>query len=359
MTSSTIPAQPFCALVPATTAAKPRRAFAFVCALLVTLTTAFAQAQHYSSIVSFGDSLSDTGNVAALTQAKYGIRIPGPLADYTDGRFTDGTDTIPAAHEYHGVWLEQFAAFLHSRPNVVNSLNGGTNYAYGFAFTGNGTSNLTFGPGNSLSVNVDNVGLQITHYLATSPKIHENTLFVVWGGANDVLNATSTNEVANAAVQQAFNVQRLVDAGARNILVLNLPPLGSIPRLNMTPYSAYFTQATILYNQTLAAGLAVLKQFGKHEDDDIRISQLDIFALFQKVLANPVKYALANVTGSSQGNYVINPDTYLFWDSLHPTTRGHNIIAQSALGLLNPEACEALATDKSLCGHHSDDHHEH
>jgi hypothetical protein len=58
---------------------------------------AAAKAPEFTSIVVFGDSLSDTGNVAHLTYDKYGARIPGPAADYTDGRFTDGFDTLPPA----------------------------------------------------------------------------------------------------------------------------------------------------------------------------------------------------------------------------------------------------------------------
>jgi len=50
------------------------------------------------------------------------------------------------------------------------------------------------------------------------------TLFVVWGGANDVLNATSPTQVINAAIQETLDIQRLIAAGATQILVLNLPP---------------------------------------------------------------------------------------------------------------------------------------
>jgi len=68
--------------------------------LLFTLSAIPAHAQDYTSIVIFGDSLSDTGNDAYLSHHKYGVRIPGPYADYTDGRFTDGDDTIPVARKY-------------------------------------------------------------------------------------------------------------------------------------------------------------------------------------------------------------------------------------------------------------------
>jgi phospholipase/lecithinase/hemolysin len=308
--------------------------------LLFAFSAVPAHAQDYTSIVIFGDSLSDTGNDAYLSQHKYGVRIPGPYADYTDGRFTDGDDTIPVARKYFGVWIEQFAATLPSKPIILDSLDGGTNYAYGFAYTGNGTSVLTLGSA-SLFINVNNIGQQITDYLATHPVINNRTLFVVWGGANDLLNATSADDVFKAGVNQVTNIQRLIDAGATQFVIPNLPPLGSIPRLNGSPTdSAAATAASALFNQILGTGVDVLHDFnfGKH----LHFVQLDVFSLFNKIIASPSSYSLADVTTSSQAIPTIAPDTYLFWDDLHPTTRGHNILAMTLAGMITGEQCGAV-----------------
>jgi outer membrane lipase/esterase len=310
------------------------------CALLLAFITVSAHAQDYTSIVIFGDSLSDTGNVAHLTYDKYGVRVPGPYADYTDGRFTDGDDTIPAAQKYFGVWIEQFAAMLPAKPIILDSLDGGTNYAYGFAFTGKGTSVLTLSP-TSLSVNVNNIGQQITDYLATRPVISSRTLFIVWGGANDLLNATSVDDVIKADTNELTNVQRLIDAGATQFIIPNLPPLGLIPRLNGIPAdSVAATAATVLFNQLLKTGLGILHDlnFEKH----LEFVQLDVFSLFNQIVASPESFSLANVTTSSQDLPAVDPDTYLFWDDLHPTTRGHNILALKAFQEIPAQPCENL-----------------
>jgi phospholipase/lecithinase/hemolysin len=309
--------------------------------VLFTFSVIPAHAQDYTSIVIFGDSLSDTGNDAYLSQHKYGVRIPGPYADYTDGRFTDGDDTIPVARKYFGVWIEQFAAMLPSKPIILDSLDGGTNYAYGFAFTGNGTSVLTLGSA-SLSINVNNIGQQITDYLATHPVINDRTLFVVWGGANDLLNATSADDVFKAGVNQVTNIQRLIDAGATQFVIPNLPPLGSTPRLNTSPTdSVAATAASVLFNQILRTGVDVLHDFnfGRH----LHFVQLDVFSLFNKIIASPSSYFLADVTTSSQAIPTIDPDTYLFWDDLHPTTRGHNILATTLVGMITGACVTASA----------------
>ena len=86
-------------------------------ALLFTFTAVLAHAQDYTSIVIFGDSLSDVGNVAKLTQAKYGVRIPGPAADYTDGRFTDGDDTVPQRRSTSACGLNNLPPCFHRSPS--------------------------------------------------------------------------------------------------------------------------------------------------------------------------------------------------------------------------------------------------
>jgi len=302
-----------------------------------------AQALNYTSIVVFGDSLSDTGNVANLTQAKYGFRVPGAAADYTDGRFTDGADTLPPAENYFGVWIEQLAASLPAKPVIKDSLDGGTDYAYGFATTGKGTGLFTFGPSNVYSVDVKNIGQQITDYLATHPKITSKTLFVVWGGANDLIQATSQDDVIDAGINQSLNIQRLVDAGATQFIVPNLPPLGAIPRLNgSAATSVPATQAAALYNEVLTLGLALIHDFNSRRH--LHIAELDAFSLFNQIIAAPATYSFANVTASSQGEPV-DPDTYLFWDDLHPTTHGHNVLATTAAKLLARNA----AAGKALC----------
>ena len=304
-------------------------------ALLILAAAAVARAQQYTKIVVFGDSLSDTGNDAVLSFFQFGIPIPGPAADYTLGRFTDGPDTLPPALNYFGVWVEQLATALPSHPMVVASLEGGTNYAFGFAKTGDGTTLLTFEPG--ASIEVENLGQQIDDYLATHPHIDNHTLFVVWAGANDVLEAGSAGDVVDGAWDEVQDIQRLIRAGATQFLVPNLPPLGLTPRFNTSPSAAATaTEASALYNTTLDAGVSFLPllNFGRR----LTINRLNTFALVKEIVAAPANYGLLNATGISQ-LMPVDPDTYLFWDDLHPTTRGHNIVAMTALQLIEPRGC--------------------
>jgi phospholipase/lecithinase/hemolysin len=310
--------------------------------LLCSACASIAHAQQYTSIVVFGDSLSDIGNLAATTEAKCGIPIPGPLVDYTLGAATDGYDTIPAAQLFRGVWVQQLAALLPSQLIIEPAALGGTDYAFGFATNSTGTSpEVLSGLNRTCTVNIVNIGQQITEYLATHPKITSKTLFIVWGGANDLLTSTSANSVIDAALKDAANIQRLVDAGATQFLIPNLPPLGETPAVLSTPSEiATANQASVLYNDTLAASLDILPilNFFRH----LTIHRLNTYALFQAITAEPQTYFLSNINTPAQGLATVDPDTYLFWDTLHPTTKGHSLLALAALKQLDPSLCADL-----------------
>ena len=340
------------------------RSMAFSLLALVCLAGTFARGQAYTSIVILGDSLSDTGNDATVSYAKYGptAQVPAPVTGYTLGRFTDGTDTLPAAKAYYGVWIEQLAAMLAAKPTVNYSLNtatpGGTNYAYGFATTNTGQSTFTYpAPNQALNFNVNNMGTQLSTYLGTNPTITNKTLFVVWGGANDLI-AASTSANPTAAIQAAAQneagiVQALINAGATDFIVPNLPPLGLVPRFNgSTATSVPATQQLAAgFDQYLAAYLAAIP--AANPGKTLHLYQLDTYTLFSTIVASPSARGFTNVTASSSAAYTgittTNPDTYLFWDDLHPTTYGHYQLALSALTLIGTPltTTTTLATSNS------------
>ena len=316
-------------------------------AMLVAFAAATAHAQAYTSIVIFGDSLSDTGNVSHLSTAAYGeaVAFPGPSFNYTLGSFTDGADTGPAARLYQGVWIKQFADSLPAQPKVIDSLDGGTNYAYANATTANGTNTLPYGANLVYQVSVDNMGKQVADYLATGPTITPATLFVVWGGTNDVLNGSTDAQDTAAASQEIALIQTLIGAGATDFLIPNVIPLGATPEFNNGANVAGETAAAAAFNQALAAGLGDLP--AANPGVALHLFPLDTFTLYNNWIASPAAYNLVNVTASAMGLSSVDPDSYLFWDYLHPTTGGHHLLALAAASLLSPSnTTTALASSE-------------
>lgn len=319
------------------------RLFIFLIAFVPALHTAFAQ-NDFTSIVVFGDSLSDVGNVAHITQSGFLIRYPSNTFNYADGRFTDDTGTHPPAVLHTGVWIEQLAATLPAKPVIKNSLDGGTDYAYGDASTGNGTTNIPIVSG--VSVDVNNMGQQVTDYLATQPHTNANTLYILWGGANDLYKDDTPTGISTAVNNIVALARRLTDAGATNILIPNLPPLGNVPRYaGQTALIAELNQASSTFRDQLATALTALES----TLPSVKIYSMDVYTLFMNIQAQPSMYNVTNITDPAQGANAI-ADNYLFWDSQHPTTTGHFLLANAATAQLPPSmvSTSTVVTSSSL-----------
>ena len=283
--------------------------------LLGALFVSNVSALPFNQFIVFGDSLSDTGNVLNRTFGLY----PEP-PNYTKGRFTDGPDTTPmSTSPLGGVWHEQLAGFL-GLPAATPYSSGGSNYAFGGATTGAGNEN--FGV-------TDNMYMQVQDYLSAH-STSSNALYTFWGGANDLLNAATASGASPQSVASAEKVAiffleiemgALFNAGARQFMWLDLPPLQATPEARSL--SPDIVNALATASSTFRADwLAVIPQF---RSAGATITGVDVYSAFYLALNYPSALGLTNVTDSSQGTSA-NPDQYLFWDNLHPTTRGHTLV---------------------------------
>ena len=271
---------------------------------LLPLTHIRADSTAFSRIFVFGDSLCDTGNFHRLT----GGYPPPP---YADGRFSNGR-----------LWVEYAADALHM------TILPGDNYAVAGATTGryninNGLGGLTF-PG--LQDQID--AFQANH----TPRDAGDALFVIWAGANDFFAALETGAppqtlISNGVYNTALAIVRLKQSGAQHILVLNVPDLGVTPYARGIGMAAPIAQLCAAYNAALSATLDALAVNG------ISTIRMDAFATLDDMAYRPAEFGFTNViqpfltTGG-------NADEFLFWDSVHPTTVGHAVLAQKALSSL-------------------------
>jgi phospholipase/lecithinase/hemolysin len=258
----------------------------------------------FSSLVIFGDSLSDVGNVSGQT---FGI---APGSNYFQGRYSNGP-----------LWVEQLA-LDQGLPAPVRSRSSGSDWAYAGTKTGPGTTTFVF-------FSFPNLGTQINNYLnGRTPAADE--LFVVWGGGNDFIDGQTNPSIPVTNITN--HVTALANAGAKHFLVPNLPLLGNVPRFNESASSGTMNLRSGQFNAQLATALTNLES-----SLDIEISQLDVGGFFSDALANPGKYGFTNVTDPAlvESTVVPNPDQYLFYDDIHPTRVGHRLLGSLASDLLD------------------------
>ncbi len=275
---------------------------------MMTLAGGAARGGQVTGIVSFGDSLSDLGNFYAATA---GASPPSAL-HYDQGRFSNGP-----------IWLEYLAHDLGIAAPTA-SVNGGTDYAYGGAMTGMGTTSSTF---LGATATVPNIGTQIATYLGSHTP-SPNQLFTIWGGANDFLNGGQTNPFIPAQ-NIATEITTLALAGAKHFIVPNLAALGSLPiTLTYPPQIQQELNAlTMAFNQILSAEATQLEQ-----SLGIQIQVLNVYGITQSVINDPSLYGFTNVTTDAvQDNGGTNAKGYLFWDIVHPTTYADSLIAAAAV----------------------------
>jgi len=326
--------------------------FIVAAAALFAATSSFGQAPAFSQVVVFGDSLSDTGNVRARTSAKSSgaIDYPSHTFNYDNGRFTNDTDTDPSSHTYLGVWHEQLARTFLGLPAASNSLGGitGLNYAFGGATTTNGThEEVESTPVADITITIDDMGKQMDDYFA-GHVFDPNALFIVWGGSNDIRNDDSSASVT-ATVGRVDNlVTRLATAGAKYILVPNLVPIGGIPRYSGTPKSRTANQAAAEYRKELADSLGALKNSLATQGFTPAIYQVDQWSDAIRIYSNAPRFGFTNISSPSRDNSSADPDHYIFWDDVHPTTAGHYRLALTAYNtIVNPTPAPSKAVNIS------------
>ena len=287
-------------------------------------------------LVYFGDSLSDPGNYfIAFGTVSLAPFEPIPDAPYAIGghHFSNGA-----------TWAEQLARELR-RPTsgepALQTPGVFTNYAVGRARARAGAPAFAF---YDLSTQVGNFLTDFGGHASA------DSVYVIWIGANDLsdaLNALATDPTgatSTGIIQQAIgavagNIQTLWAAGARTLLIPNLPDLAITPAVRALgpTVQAAASQLSFAYNAALEQTLQQLQALPQ-----IRLVRLDISALLADVLVDPADFGLTNIEDSClafgvvRGAVCERPDRYLFWDGEHPTRAGHRIIANAALQTLAP-----------------------
>jgi len=294
--------------------------------VLALAASAFAQNRTFTNQYTFGDSLSDSGNIFAATSA---LGAPNPPPPYFQGRFSNG-------RVFTELLGNTLALTVTAPPTVKSSLN----FAFGGATAG-GSSPLP-----------PALAIQLGLFQARAIAPAKTDLFTVLFGANDLIPvltapATATNPAnidtagANAAGTVAGGVQTLVGLGAKNIVVGGLPNLGATPRSVAagSTGTAFGLRASTAFNHELTSRLRTIA--GGAAAADVNLVYLDLQSAVDRIVLDYKALGYTNVT-----SFVIapaaaggggDPNNYVFFDEIHPTAKTHALLANAIVETLNPE----------------------
>lgn len=264
-------------------------------------------------IVSFGNSLSDTGNLFNLTK----FSIPN-IASWFAGRFSNGF-----------VWTEYLAKKINL-PLYTWSVGGAA-----------GEDHLEIIQGVKHQIDSFN-----TYKTSAEHYLPEQTLFTLEFGANDLLIYNTPLENMLSNIDDVFI--RLAESGAKNVLLVLLPDVSRIPMAGIfTP-----SQRETMSKQVVILNNHLKSTADKYSKAGINIVTFDTFQYFQQLVNQPQDFGLKNTTsacldvGQMVGSIFLfaqqltpqcaqlSSDSYLFWDSMHPTTKVHELVAEEISTLI-------------------------
>ena len=284
----------------------------------------------HPSLVVFGDSYSDTGNIAIGSA----INFPDP---FDDGRFSNGLVLAEHLAVHLGTKLEPS---LHTI-----QCSAGYNYAVG--------------GGNILGTKRQDLSRQVDDYLQrVSQAANPSAVFFIMIGGNDIRQMNTTISATQAQLElqtiadTLFNqVQRLIDAGAQTIIVANSGDMGKLPGSNdelednpavLTSYSQQFNTMFNARISALTLGSATVVPFNLYDTMDTIIGTLetdpsknttqaciDLDIDFERLVDSGFGAggSLPFVNGCSDAEL----DNFVFFDSVHATAATHKLLFNELL----------------------------
>ena len=278
-----------------------------------------AAAADFSRLIVFGDSLSDTGNLAAIRGD-----LPPP---YSQNRITNGPVVVEVLAEQLGLRADASLHLLGRRA--------GTNYAVA--------------GGRARGQDVIDLSGQVVAFLAQHGNdAPRDALYVVFIGGNDVRDARDAkdadeaNDILDDAVDDiARNVRLLSRAGARSFLVMNSADVGLIPETRLRAAAAndaFFVRRATQVSDRFAEELRRQLQRLRRQQPSLFVQEVDVYSASRQVAQQAAQLGLSNITDGcfNSRDFTFHPDCpqgsgfdqFYFFDEIHPTAKVHRLIGE-------------------------------
>ncbi|KAJ3095456.1 hypothetical protein HDU97_006912 [Phlyctochytrium planicorne] len=295
------------------------------------------QLAQISRIVSFGDDLSDTGNLLTLTKGAY------PGTPYFQGRFTNGPN-----------WIDYLTWSLGNSTSKTIELK---SYANSASITNN---TLAIASRKAEVAKYPDLFTQLNSFIADDANrttTSADTLFTVSATLHDYLEPFDHNDYPDlvGGVNSITNfVKGLVNAKAKNIVLLNYPPFDLIPR---TIYLANHTNSKrypkMVQGLSNSANVLLSKAMGEIvSTSNVNIALVDLNTIVKDAAADPtyknvhepcykngpvkVDAAQAAFTTASfpAPEICADPENHLFFDAVHFSTKVHKNITDKLVEMV-------------------------
>ena len=274
----------------------------------------------YEAAYVFGDSLSDPGNLFALTGE--------PPPPYFEGRVSDGP-----------IWADYLAADFAAAGQRFR------NYAFASARIN--------GPWDE-PIHLDAQLLRFAVHAATE-RVPQRSAALVWIGANDsfrivssaasqILGGTPKNVAlaeAELAAQALANrlltrLRFLAPAGIRDLVLFNLPDLGRTPNYSGTEAAPLASLVSSAFNARLAMGTV----------PGVNVRNFDVAGLFDALIDDPEAFGVSSLEPCFVPGVPMlcaDPQERAFFDPIHPSAVIHARLADEVRTVVAPIPLPAAA----------------
>lgn len=217
------------------------------------------------------------------------------------------------------------------------------------------------------------LGLSVQAYLLEHQQLNNESIYFIFSGGNDYLNILLFEDNYNLTVMSKYidnvldglssAVTKLAQAGAQRFVIMGLPQLGDTPKFINTSDRDVLNAAVAQHNERLQHRIEQWRTLYPETD----FLFIDTQSYLNKALAEPERFGFTNTTASCidiafpilhalrgspfATNYVLQyaqmmhssdeqlalgeqayhvcsePNSYLFWDDIHPSTRAHRYLA--------------------------------
>lgn len=291
----------------------------FILLLLLTSSGWVQSDISFSQVFVFGDSLSDTGNLASLR------------GDFPQPYFMNRASNGPLAVE---ILANQFGHTAEASLHLISSATG-TNYAIIGA--------------NAAGTEPIDLDTQIINFQANYLTAPADALYVIFIGGNDIRDARNETNPARARSMvkaAAANVQQVIKSlsrfGARSFLLVNAPNVGKMPEtrdISATTKNPELIENARKLSELYQNELSKKARYFKN-NPRINITEFNLFKFFDNLIENADQYGISNNTDAcySSVNFTFHPDCnfdqFIFFDEIHPTARVHALVGNALYNAL-------------------------